>query len=143
MTPVQILFSFEGRLNRQPYWLSRLAFILFGTLFEPRGPMILISLIFLWISLALETKRWHDNGKSGWWTLFHLSASILFWATINGYTFGDYRGLIITGLEMIILSVSGLVIIWFFVELGILPGTPGPNKYGPDPTQLAPIADQL
>ena len=33
-----------------------------------------------------------------------------------------------------ILSLASLAIfIWAFVELGCLPGTPGPNQYGPDP----------
>jgi uncharacterized membrane protein YhaH (DUF805 family) len=25
------------------------------------------------------------------------------------------------------------IVIWAFVELGCLPGTSGPNQYGPDP----------
>jgi uncharacterized membrane protein YhaH (DUF805 family) len=32
------------------------------------------------------------------------------------------------------LAFFNLIIgIWFFVELGFLRGTPGPNGYGPDP----------
>jgi uncharacterized membrane protein YhaH (DUF805 family) len=26
----------------------------------------------IWIALALHAKRWHDRGKSGWWTLIVL-----------------------------------------------------------------------
>ena len=32
----------------------------------------LFSLIALWPSLAVYAKRWHDRGKSGWWTLIIL-----------------------------------------------------------------------
>ena len=35
-------------------------------------PIIIISLLFLYPALAVYTKRWHDRGKSGWWTLILL-----------------------------------------------------------------------
>ena len=35
-------------------------------------PIFILGLLFLWPSLALYTKRWHDRNKSGWWTLIML-----------------------------------------------------------------------
>ncbi len=32
-------------------------------------PMLIITLLFLYPTFALTTKRWHDRGKSGWWSL--------------------------------------------------------------------------
>lgn len=32
-------------------------------------PLSIVWLIFLWPSYAIATKRWHDRGKSGWWSL--------------------------------------------------------------------------
>jgi uncharacterized membrane protein YhaH (DUF805 family) len=32
-------------------------------------PLGIVLLITLWPSLAVYTKRWHDRGKSGWWSL--------------------------------------------------------------------------
>jgi uncharacterized membrane protein YhaH (DUF805 family) len=32
-------------------------------------PFGILMLLTLWPSLALYTKRWHDRGKSGWWSL--------------------------------------------------------------------------
>ena len=32
-------------------------------------PIGILTLIFLWPSLAIYTKRWHDRDKSGWWSL--------------------------------------------------------------------------
>ncbi|MEO6015159.1 MAG: DUF805 domain-containing protein [Devosia sp.] len=32
-------------------------------------PMAIIALLFMWPTYALATKRWHDRGKSGWWSL--------------------------------------------------------------------------
>jgi uncharacterized membrane protein YhaH (DUF805 family) len=33
------------------------------------APLIIISLVLLWPSLAIAAKRWHDRGKSAWWIL--------------------------------------------------------------------------
>jgi uncharacterized membrane protein YhaH (DUF805 family) len=32
-------------------------------------PVGIVSLLFLYPTYALATKRWHDRGKSGWWSL--------------------------------------------------------------------------
>lgn len=32
-------------------------------------PVTIISLLFLYPTYALYTKRWHDRNKSGWWSL--------------------------------------------------------------------------
>ena len=89
--------SFEGRISRKPFWLSLLVlvvaqwilFIIFGMVFgssmssmDPAEvssmamtamiPMWILVLLFLYPSLAVYTKRWHDRGKSGWWSLIAL-----------------------------------------------------------------------
>jgi uncharacterized membrane protein YhaH (DUF805 family) len=144
----QLLFSFSGRLNRKPYWLTTLALIAvlivavivimgvaggLGALTGGDGAglgagLILLLLLYiplLWIGLALGVKRLHDRNKSGWWLL-------LFWflpAILQGA--GEHLGGI--GLA---LSVIGLVIsLWGLVEIGFLRGTVGPNQYGPDPLE--------
>lgn len=35
-------------------------------------PVCIVGLIFLWPQYAIATKRWHDRGKSGWWSLIVL-----------------------------------------------------------------------
>ena len=32
-------------------------------------PVLIVSLLFLYPTYALYTKRWHDRNKSGWWSL--------------------------------------------------------------------------
>lgn len=32
-------------------------------------PLMIVSLLFLYPTYAIATKRWHDRGKSGWWSL--------------------------------------------------------------------------
>jgi len=34
--------------------------------------MVVLYIPVVWFSLALQVKRWHDRGKSGWWVLINL-----------------------------------------------------------------------
>jgi len=69
------LFSFEGRVSRSTYWLvSIIAFVVFQIAFMVLGRkapflVIVFSVPFLWVSLAVAVKRWHDLNKSGWMSL--------------------------------------------------------------------------
>jgi len=38
-----------------------------------------------------------------------------------------------SGWWILILFIPLVGFIWFLIELGCLPGTPGPNRFGPDP----------
>jgi uncharacterized membrane protein YhaH (DUF805 family) len=35
-------------------------------------PVGIVSLVFFYPTYAIYTKRWHDRGKSGWWSLIVL-----------------------------------------------------------------------
>ncbi|MBC8037260.1 MAG: DUF805 domain-containing protein [Rhizobiales bacterium] len=127
---MSLFTSFEGRINRQKWWLGLIALMILQwivlliigmisgggmmTGMDPNNPeaaaqamgmmsvpLIIVILIFLWPSLAIYTKRWHDRGKSGWWTL------------------------------IILIPLIGAI--WALVEMGFLRGTDGPNEYGNDP----------
>ena len=68
-------FSFQGRLNRKPYWLMSLALIGVGivalvvvgmlaamlTIFWVLAAPLLIA--FVWANLSLNARRAHDRGK--------------------------------------------------------------------------------
>ena len=126
----ELFTSFEGRINRQNWWVGLLvlaiaewiAIIILSMVFgvsmmgsmQPADPsgmphmsagtgvlIGIVGLIFLWPGLAVYTKRWHDRNKSGWWTLIGL-----------------------------IPIIGGL---WLLIELGFLRGTDGPNRFGPNP----------
>ncbi len=75
------LFSLKGRITRKEFWVATVAvylgaivcflpfrFDLFASLDE--SLLILMtapfSLVFMWAFLAMQVKRWHDRGKSGW-----------------------------------------------------------------------------
>ena len=143
-----LLWSFEGRINRQPYWLASLATIIAlsalvgliaafggaglftGELTGGVGIALLIlvaSIPFIWIGLALGGKRLHDRNKSAWWLLvFYLLPSVLERAA--GY---------VGGVGLVLGLASFAISIWALVELGFLRGTAGPNDYGPDPLARA------
>ena len=126
-----MLFSFRGRMNRQPYWLIGLAMTVMIVLisggailtdnivaFGGLTVMLLVLWVpFTWIGLATGVKRLHDRNKSAWWLLvFYALPGLLSYAEA---------------------TIASLVIsVWALVELGFLRGTSGPNDYGPDP--LAP-----
>jgi uncharacterized membrane protein YhaH (DUF805 family) len=137
----QLLFSFQGRLNRKPYWMTVIAtmviiivLLLFALIlirehrFEFAGlTLVLLVILYIpliWIGLAIGAKRLHDRDKSAWWLLvFYAAPGIL---STAGNRMEDV-GFII--LHIISFGIS----VWAFVELGCLRGTPGPNRYGPDP----------
>jgi uncharacterized membrane protein YhaH (DUF805 family) len=141
MSMTQLLFSFQGRLNRKPYWMTAIVtmliiivLLLFALIlirehrFEFAGlTLVLLVILYIpliWIGLAIGAKRLHDRDKSAWWLLvFYAAPGIL--STAGNRM--EEVGFII--LHIISFGIS----VWAFVELGCLRGTPGPNRYGPDP----------
>jgi uncharacterized membrane protein YhaH (DUF805 family) len=149
----KILFSFEGRIGRGTYWLAMLALIV-AVLVSTIAPFLLNSeaaavlllalasqsiwLLSLWPILAVGAKRLHDRNKNGWWLLvFWLLPFALFCVGLSIVLFDDPRtgrsGDFSTGSILIFASLPPAL--WGIVELGILPGTKGPNLYGADPAQ--------
>lgn len=91
---MDFLFSFEGRIGRAGYWAYSVGaiavmvpIILFLDILETPttgsvsqgtsgdDPILTIILViavlgmYLWTNYAVHAKRWHDRGKSGWWSL--------------------------------------------------------------------------
>lgn len=90
---LQTFTSFKGRIPRKTFWLGIIVLMIVqwilmmlvgGTAMfsmdpaDPAAaekmaaamtPVWIIALVFLWPSLALYAKRWHDRNKSGWWSL--------------------------------------------------------------------------
>ncbi|WP_026381785.1 DUF805 domain-containing protein [Afifella pfennigii] len=81
--------SFEGRIGRRDWWIgviglfliSVVATILFGT--DGLVPFVISVLIFIG-GLACHVKRFHDRGRSGWWSLIILIPFIgIIWAIVD------------------------------------------------------------
>lgn len=122
-----LLLSPKGRLNRQPFWYTNIAFYLtalfvgyidtmiFGgatalveggdtSPFQNTPLTSILSLLFLWPSLMIILKRFHDRDMSAWYLLW-----------------------------LFVPLVNLIMIIW----VGCKKGTIGENKFGSDP-----LADQ-
>lgn len=84
LTIMEILFSFSGRVPRSIYWLLILGMFVFlfvwvgvvGIIAGDGSPFMavfgLLYIPIIWISLAIQVKRWHDRDKSGWWVFIAL-----------------------------------------------------------------------
>lgn len=89
----QLLFSFQGRVGRKAFWLTLLIGVVAGILAqvlvigavmasgqEPSPlvmvPLFLVALALVWVSLAIQAKRWHDQDKSAWWILVNLVPAV-------------------------------------------------------------------
>lgn len=127
--PLRRYADFSGRSRRKEYWMfvlltiiaSSVLILLGFTIFgfanaDPNSPsfsllgyvpFMLFYLAILIPTIAVQVRRLHDRDMSGWWLL------------------GFY-------------ICSAIPVVGFLVSIGLLvlmclPGTIGPNRYGPDP----------
>ncbi len=146
--------SFEGRINRKPYWIGLIvliivmmviifgaSFLLIGSIVEPtfqtRLVTFVLQILFLYPSTALMVKRLHDRNRPSYWAAFILVPMVLKSLTdLMGMT-GDPLNQ--NALDYLLNIIVFVVSIWFFVELGCLRGTVGTNQYGPDPIGAIPV----
>ena len=86
--PSKVLFSFQGRIPRGEFldaWLNLLILTIFVgflmTVIRSSGEVggaagVIICFLWLilcgWVGLAIQVKRWHDIGYSGWMVLLGL-----------------------------------------------------------------------
>ena len=135
-------FTFSGRTSRLGYWRLQVPLILFAAVFWCGGFLLaeltgvdwlsglgVVALLpLVWAVTALYFRRLHDRNKSGWWMVpfyFGPLAIDLAVYTLAGHGENQTAGLI---------ALAGLALwIWAFVEVGLLGGTRGPNRFGPDP----------
>jgi len=140
----QYLFtSFDGRINRAKWWagiaiiividivLSFIVLSLFGIGFAGRLLNFLIFVALLYPAYALSAKRFQDRDKPGVYALYGLAALLVTnLLQALGLT-GTPEEL--NGLGWVSALINLGVLLWFLIELGILKGTPGPNRFGGDP----------
>jgi uncharacterized membrane protein YhaH (DUF805 family) len=133
--PYKRYADFSGRSRRMEYWMFSLlglivAVVLVGLMFaggdlaalsNPNAaaaePSILfyigVGLLAVWglgsliPSIAVTVRRFHDRDMSGWWVL----------------------GFAVLGAIPLVGAIASIV----QLVLMVLPGTPGPNRFGEDP----------
>jgi uncharacterized membrane protein YhaH (DUF805 family) len=95
MDPLDVLFSFNGRLNRKPFWLYQIGVAIVTSVPFFLGQGWLTGVLELWAQAALSVKRAHDRGRSGWFVLVLLVPLVQIWPFIELWflrgTVGDNR----------------------------------------------------
>lgn len=164
---VSLLFSFRGRINRKQYWIgttlvSFVSIILQmmasamragsyaaekdpdSTLSSVLGASALVlplSIVVLWCSLAVQFKRFHDRGRTGWISMAPIVVMLLMVITIVSDVFSG-APLQTTVVNMLpYFGILMLIGLGFFIDLGCMPGADGPNKYGPPPGSSGPLVE--
>jgi uncharacterized membrane protein YhaH (DUF805 family) len=115
-----LLTSFTGRIGRQTYWLCTLAFFLF----------------FLLVSTLLGSD---EEGLGA-----VLMVLLMLVTTFMGFAVAAKRwhDRDKCGWWSLIAFVPIIGGIWMLIELGFLPGTRGPNRFGPDPIGPLPVVHE-
>lgn len=136
---VQLLFGFNGRINRAQYWtasiaMSFVAILIFAALIVNAGLAwsstkedavralmgVILALIpvyglMMWVGTALQVKRLHDRGQSGFWALLPAGLGAL------------------TGVMPFLIPITLLGCLAYAINLGFLPGQDGDNRFGAPP----------
>lgn len=154
------LFSFRGRAGRGRFWLYNaiavpllvllvVAFWIYalsipgayengGATPFPGDPLGIAGAVLFFALLAVillagtavTVRRLHDRDKAWWWILVFLCAPDILLTLVQVL---DEIGAASTGLLFILQFAALALAVWGAIELGVLPGTVGANRYGPDP----------
>jgi uncharacterized membrane protein YhaH (DUF805 family) len=119
-----LMLSAAGRLARTPFWIASAILIGLAALYEAAfGPTLhwltgwFIYPALLYMGACVLSKRLHDRGRSGWWAALVLFALVALWPTPHG--FGAL--------------LFSLILAWAAIELGVMQGEDGANRFGPSP----------
>jgi uncharacterized membrane protein YhaH (DUF805 family) len=130
--------SFHGHINRTQFWCGLLALLILSVLVRvvvgvilsipllgTEGveglawlPVLMVSAATIYSSSAIFAKRFHDRGKSGWWTLM---ANVLPYSTLF---VGEN-----TPCSHVIFMLLLPIWIWTVVQCGCLPSDDASNLY--------------
>lgn len=121
----ETFLSASGRLARTPFLvaagvLAAVVALYQGVVHDDAAQWLTGWLIYppaLFCGVCIVSKRLHDRGRSGWWAALVIAALVALWPHPDGFF----------GLAFV------LVAIWAVVELGVMPGEQGANRYGPNP----------
>jgi uncharacterized membrane protein YhaH (DUF805 family) len=124
----ELFLSSAGRLARLPFLVAAMALIAITALYQRlvgdrlhglTGWLVYPPLLFC--AACVLCKRLHDRGRSGWWAGLVLLAFVVVWPRPHG----------VLALPFLLVLAGAIV------ELGVMPGEPGANRYGADPRRPA------
>jgi len=127
----ELFLSSTGRLARTPFLVSAAAMLVLILMYEAVVHTVLHWLTgwfvypaAIYVGACLLSKRLHDRGRSGWWAAPIIVALIAAWPRPDG--FFDF--------------LFSVLLIWAVVELGVMGGEMGANRFGPNPNRAAQAA---
>ena len=121
--------DFHGRARRTEFWRYILAYLVVLIFLSILGiPLLLrvVEIALLLPTLGIIVRRLHDLDRSWWLILVPIVPSLL--------TFTLFSLFWPLGVLFALIAVACFA---YLIYLYVLPGTPGPNQYGPDPKAIA------
>lgn len=116
--------SAEGRLGRRGFLVSALVLLAVAVIYDAVSSGALqwitgwlVWPLLVWFGACLLARRLHDRGHNGWIAAVILAAVVGVWPQPTGFL--DFPLV--------------LVLVWAAIELGLMVGEPGVNRYGPPP----------
>ena len=120
------MFSSTGRMSRAAFLACAAVLLSFAAAYEyglqprlGRGPGWVVYPLMLFPAACILSKRLHDRGRAGWWGFLVVWALVEAWprpTNLFGYA------------AVAVLAVT-------FVDLGLMAGQPGANRFGPNPLE--------
>ena len=144
-----LFFTTAGRIKRSAWWIGVGALIVFNillffVLWTILGPNLIASLVGRFVEFCinainiyaiycLSVKRFQDRNRSA----MNAKIGAFIWATkaVHDLFIADLREPD-TFLLLFVFAGTGTAL-WYFIEIGLLEGTSGPNNYGPPPAAVA------
>ncbi len=117
----ELFLSAGGRARQVPFTVAAALILVCVALYQSafKGPVELLTgwVVYpalLYVGACVLSKRLHDRGRSGWWAAVILMAVIMAWPRPQG--FFDF--------------IAVVILLWAAVDLCIMPGERGDNRYG-------------
>ena len=125
----ELFFSASGRLARGGFLIAAAVLVGLVVLYEAVvSPSlhwitgVFVYPLVLFCAACVLAKRLHDRGRNGWWAALILLALVAVWPWPTD--FWDFP--------------FAVVIVWAIIDLAVIPGEQGTNRYGGNP--LSPAA---
>jgi uncharacterized membrane protein YhaH (DUF805 family) len=141
-----LLFGLRSRIDRAKWWIASIILIIillidlkliaWFDLERLSAGLSRIVALGLWgvlavasyCLLAVSAKRLHDRNRRGWWLLLFPLAPVVLASFVSTFA-ADLEPVLTYALW----AVVWIIVICALIELGIMPGTAGLNRYGPEP----------
>jgi len=142
MRPLKRYADFSGRAPRAEYWWFWLAYmvvnVLLNVLTRVSAIFGLLGLVLFGLitpMLAVGVRRLHDTNRTGWWFLapfvpYIIGVALIVSSIMRGPP--SANPFLSMG-PAVIFMLIGLVFSIVVFIFTVLPGTEGPNRFGPDP----------